>query len=182
MMLKSLMAAVVLALAATPVAAEVVARNADAFTLRYSVTMETSAGDVVLAIGSIGEWWDGAHTYSGEASNLSIGLDPGACFCERLADGAVFEHGRVVALDDDHLLLDAPLGPLKPRATRADLTFSWPDAGTTGVAVTLTFRVEGEGLGAMADRVDTVMQGQFNRFTRYVEYGPEAQPPSSPIP
>jgi hypothetical protein len=156
---------------ASPAGAEVVQRTADSFTLRYAVNMETSAGDVVLALDDIGGWWDGAHTYSGDSGNLSLSLEPGSCFCERLPDGTTFEHGRVTLLDDDHLVLDAPLGPLKGRASKAELVFSWPDAGTTGVGVTMTFTVEGQGLGAMADAVDGVMQTQFLRYVRYIEYG-----------
>lgn len=169
-MLRPLIAAAVLALSAAPATAEVVARTADSFTLRFAVPIETTTGDVVLALEDIGGWWDGAHTYSGDASNLSLSLDPGGCFCEALPDGSTFEHGRVVALDDDHLALNAPLGPLKAAARKADLTFSWPDAGT-GTMVTMTFVVEGPGLGAMADPVNSVMGVQFARFIRYVEYG-----------
>jgi len=173
-MLKALIAAAALALSAAPApapaAAEVVARSADSFTLRYAVPLETSAGDVVLALEDIGGWWDGAHTYSGDARNLSLSLDPGGCFCEALPGGGAFEHGRVVALDDDHLALDAPLGPLKGRASKANLVFSWPDAGR-GTMVTMTFVVEGPGLGAVADPVNDVMALQFERLIRYVEYG-----------
>lgn len=164
--------------AAGPSAGEVVARHADGFTLRFAVPMEASAGDVVLALDDIGSWWDGAHTCSGVAANLSLSLDAGGCFCEALPDGSMFEHGRVVVLDDDHLALDAPLGPLKGRALQADLTFSWPDAGA-GAMVTMTFTVEGPGLGAMADAVDGVMAVQFKRFIRYVEYGEAPAPVAS---
>jgi len=150
-------------LSASPAAAEVVERHADGFTLRFAVDMETSAGDVFLSIQNIGGWWDSAHTYSGDAANLSLSLEPNGCFCEALPDGTLFEHGRLRRFDDDHLVLDAPLGPLKGRATMADLTFSWPDAGS-GVAVSMTFVVEGPGLGALAAPVDQVMATQFNRF------------------
>ncbi|WP_420477833.1 hypothetical protein [Brevundimonas sp. FT23028] len=170
-MLKSLFIAGALALLASPAAAEVVERSADSFTLRYARSMETSAGDIVMALESIGDWWDSAHTYSGDASNLSIRLEPGACLCERLADGSFFEHGRVILLDDDHLSLNAPLGPLKGRTSKAELTFSWPDAGATDVTVVMTFRVEGTGVGAWADGVDAVMQGQYARLIHHVEYG-----------
>lgn len=175
-MLKSMIgaAAGLSLVAAGPAAAEVVARHADGFTLRFAVPMETSAGDVVLALDDIGSWWDGAHTYSGDAANLSLSLDSGACFCEALPDGSKFEHGRVVVLDDEHLALDAPLGPLKGRASKADLTFSWPDAGA-GAMVTMTFVVEGSGLGSFADGVNGVMAVQFARFIHYVEYG---EPPA----
>jgi hypothetical protein len=169
-MSKALIAAVVLALAATPAAAEVVARTADSFTLSFDVNIETTPGDVVLALENVGLWWDGAHTYSGEATNLSLSLEPGGCLCEALPDGATFEHGHVRTLDDDRLRLDAPLGPLKGKATRADLTFSWPET-RQGTALTMTFVVEGPGLGALADAVDGVMSGQFARLARFVEYG-----------
>ena len=169
-MLKSLTAAAILILSAAPAAAEVVTRSADSFTLRFAVPMETAAGDVVLALEDIGGWWDSAHTYSGDARNLSLALDPGACFCEALPDGSSFEHGRVVVLDDDHLALDAPLGPLKGLASKARLTFSWPDTGRR-TTVTMTFVVEGPGVGVMADPVNSVMAVQFERLIRYVEYG-----------
>lgn len=164
-MLKSAFAAIValgLSLAA-PAGAEVVERRAEGFILRFAADRETSAGDVILAIENIGGWWDSAHTYSGDAANMTMALEPGGCFCEALPDGTTFEHGRVRVLDDVHLVLDAPLGPLKDRATRAELTFSWPDAGT-GVAVTMTFVVEGPGLGAAADAVNGAMDVQFGRF------------------
>jgi hypothetical protein len=180
-MLKStIRAAAALSLfAASSAAAEVVARHADGFTLRFAVPMEQSAGDVVLALEDIGGWWDGAHTYSGDAANLSLSLEPDACFCEALPDGSMFEHGRLVALDDDHMALDAPLGPLKGRASKADLTFSWPGAAG-GTMVTMTFAVEGTGMGAMADAVNGVMAVQFERFISYVEYGaPSAPAPSA---
>jgi len=168
--LLALFTAVCLAFAAAPASAEVVERHADGFTLRYAVRLETTAGDVVLAIEDIDGWWNSAHTYSGDAANLTLRMEPGGCLCEALADGKIFEHGRVTAFDDDHLALSAPLGPLKERATRADLTFRWPDE-RTGVLVTLTFIVEGPGLGAMADGVDAVMHDQYVRFTHYIEYG-----------
>lgn len=150
-------------LSATPAGAEVVERHADGFTLRFVRNLDTSAGDVFLSVENIGSWWDSAHTYSGDAANLSLSLEPNGCFCEALTDGTLFEHGRLRGFDDDHLALDAPLGPLKGRATKAELTFSWPDAGMD-VAVTMIFVVEGPGLGAFADPVDEVMATQFSRF------------------
>lgn len=169
-MLKSLIAAAALLLTAAPASAEVIARTADSFTLSYDVNIETTPGDVVLALESVGSWWDGAHTYSGDAANMSLSLKPGGCFCEALPDGKTFEHGRTVLVDDDQLRLFAPLGPLNGRATRADLTFSWPET-LRGTTLTMTFVVEGAGLGAFADAVDGVMSGQFARLARFIEYG-----------
>lgn len=158
-------------LASAPAAAEVVERHADGFTLRFEVAMETTPEDAYGAVGEIGRWWDGAHTYSGAAANMTLRLEPGGCLCEALANGEVFEHGRVVSADlEDGVILNAPLGPLKASATRADLSFIWPSENR-GRTLTMTFVVEGPGLGAMADPVNGVMQIQYSRLARYVEYG-----------
>lgn len=180
-MLRTLIAAFGVALLAAPASAEIVSRSGDTFTLRHIGTVGVGRGDVFAAIETISAWWDGAHTYSGSAGNLTLNTDLGGCFCEALPDGAVFEHGRVAAFDDDHLMLNAPLGPLNGRATRAELTFSWPEAEAgleadeTGVV--MLFVVEGPGLGAYADAVDSVMRGQHERLLRLIETGsPTARP------
>lgn len=176
--MKRLLLAALLATVAGPAAAEVKARSADGFTLTYERTVNVGRGDVFLAIESIGAWWDGAHTYSGAAANLRLEPFVGGCFCEALADGTTFEHGRITAFDDDHLGLNAPLGPLNGKATRADLTFSWPERPVPGdgdeTSVIMSFVVEGPGLGAFADPVDRVMQGQFDRLIRLIEHGSAA--------
>jgi len=172
-MLKTLIATAALSLTAAPASAEIVARTPDSFTLRYAGSVGVGRGDVFGAVALINEWWDGAHTYSGDAANLTLDTEVGGCFCEALPDGTMFEHGRVIAFDDDHLTLNAPLGPLKGRTTRADLTFSWPENDAlleedeTGVVV--VFVVEGPGLGAFADAVDTVMRGQHERLIHRAE-------------
>ena len=170
-MLKPLILAATLSLFAMPAAAEVVERHADGFTLRFEIAMETTPEDLLGSLGEIGKWWDGAHSYSGDAANMTLVLQPDGCFCEALPNGTAFEHGRVVSLDPaTGVLLNAPLGPLKASATKADLRFGWA-AANRGWTVVMTFVVEGPGLGAFADPVDGVMGGAFARYVRYVEYG-----------
>jgi len=174
-MLRSILATAILWLTAFPAAAEVVARHADGFTLRYAVALETTADDVRGSLADLPSWWDPAHTYTGEATRLSMTLEPGGCWCETLADGTVFRHATVISVDPEHqAVLHAPLGPLHETATRADLTYRWAPENK-GWLISVDFVVEGPGLGAAADAVDTVMQGGFDRFVRYVEYG-EALP------
>lgn len=169
-MLKSLLAAAVLAFVATPAAAEVIERSADHFVLRYETGLETTPEDIYGAVGEVGQWWDSAHTYSGDARNLSLPLEVGACFCEKLADGTIFEHGRVTAADPETgVLLDAPLGPLKGKTTRADLSIGWSGANA-GWTLVMTYVVRGPGVGAWADGVDAVMQVQYSRLLHFVEY------------
>lgn len=170
-MIRILSAALAVMLMATGASAEVVSRTADGFVLRYKVTLETTPEDAWTAVGEVGRWWNGAHTYSGSATNMTLPLEVGGCLCEALADGTIFEHGRVTQADAaTGVLLDAPLGPLKGKATRAVLGLTWATEGR-GLKLTMTFTVEGPGLGAFAGPVDGVMSDQFSRWARYVETG-----------
>lgn len=173
-MLKSALAAAftgIVLLSAVPAAAEVVERHVDGFTLRFEVAVETTPEDLLSSFGEIGKWWDGAHSYSGDPANMTLVMEPDGCFCEALTDGTAFEHGRVVSINPMRgMLLNAPLGPLKATATKADLGIGWASANQ-GWTVVMTFVVEGPGLGAYADPVDGVMGGAFSRYVRYVEDG-----------
>lgn len=169
-MFKVMAAAAAVFALATPASAEVVQRTADSFTLRYQVGAEIDPADIPGTMADVGRWWDSAHTYSGDAANITVDLTPGGCWCEKLADGTDFEHARVVSVNADSLVFDAPFGPLKGRTTRAVLTVSWPPANA-GWTPTWTMTVEGPGIGAMADPVDGVMGAGFQRWIRYLEYG-----------
>jgi len=158
----------------------VVERGPDYFVLRYEVGLETTPEDIYRAVNEVGRWWDGAHTYTGEAMNLTLPLEVGACFCEAMPDGTAFEHGRVVEADPQTgVLLDAPLGPLKGKADTARWAVGWSPANG-GWTLVMAFVVRGEGLGALADPVDSVMGGQFRRLSHYVVYGePPADAPTA---
>lgn len=164
------LAALAVLASASTAAAEVVARTADSFTLRYEVGAEIDPSDIPGALVDVGRWWDSDHTYSGDAANITVDLTPGGCWCEKLADGTQFEHARVVSIAPDRIVFDAPFGPLKGKATKAVLTVTWPPANA-GWTPTWEMVVEGPGLGAMADGVDGVMGAGFQRWLRYLERG-----------
>lgn len=163
------------ALTAGPGRAEVVERSADHFVLKYEVGLETTPEDIYAAIGDVSRWWAGSHTYSGSSANLSMPLEAGGCYCEALADGTTFEHGRVIQADPaTGVLLEAPLGPLKGRTTTARWSIGWSRANR-GWTLLMTYVVRGPSSGAFADSVDGVMGEQFGRLTHLVEYGEEAE-------
>ena len=173
--LTALIAAWALALVAAPVHAEVVERSADHFVLKYEVGLETTPEDIYAAIGDVSHWWAGSHTYSGFSANLSMPLEAGACYCEALADGTTFEHGRVLQADPaTGVLLEAPLGPLKGKTTMARWSIGWLPANR-GWTLVMTYVVRGTGVGAFADAVDGVMGQQFGRLTHLMEYGEAAE-------
>ncbi|MBN8529681.1 MAG: hypothetical protein J0M36_10660 [Caulobacterales bacterium] len=175
-MIRSFLAAAIL-FAAAPAHAEVVSRSADSFTLMFAVGAEIDPADIPGALQALPEWWESSHTYSGDSKNLSLDLTPGGCWCERLPDNPAFDHGRTVSVSADRIVFDAPFGPLRGKAAKAELSVTWP-AANRGWRPTWTFVVEGPGLGAMADSVDRVMATGFQRWMHYLEYG-EA-PPTGP--
>lgn len=152
----------------TPVAAsaEIAERHDDGFVIRRATTIQATPDAVYRALGQVARWWDGDHTWSGSAANLSLALAPGSCFCERL-DGGGAEHGRVLmAWPGKTLRLQAALGPLQAMTTDAILTFELAADGA-GTTLTMTYAVNGRGLGALAGPVDGVMSGQFDRLARH---------------
>jgi len=172
-----LSAAVLAALAAlacaAPAAADVRQSAADALVLEWSARVSAPPSAAYEALGRIGEWWSGAHTYSGDAANLSLRAEAGACFCERWREGSV-EHGRVVlALKDRMLRVDGALGPLQAKAVAGVLTFALKPDGP-GTTLAITYRVNGAGASALdqdAASVDRVLAEQVARLARFVDTG-----------
>ena len=54
------------------------------FTIQSAYTVKASPSEVYGRFMRVGEWWNPAHTYSGDAHNLSIEEKPMGCFCEKL--------------------------------------------------------------------------------------------------
>lgn len=161
-------------LLAAPASAEVVSRSENGFVLRFEMQSDASPEQMIAAVRALPEWWDPAHTYTGDADNLSLAFEPGGCWCEARADGTTFRHAEVVEIAPNRVTMNAPLGPLHGRATRADL--AWTIGGhTPGDTIALQFTVEGPGLGPMADPVHTVMSQGWSRYVHYLTSG-EAPP------
>src|SRR5688572_3191875 len=83
------------------------------FLVRHTTTIGAPPGRVYDAlVQQIGSWWSSAHTFSGDARNLSIDARPGGCFCEKLKDGGGLEHMRVIYVAPGEMLrLSGALGP-----------------------------------------------------------------------
>ena len=125
------------------------------------------------ALGEIDKWWNGSHSWSGKAANLSLSTQAGGCFCERWGANSV-EHARVIHAFEERLLrLQGSLGPLQGLAANAVLTFAIaPNDG--GATLVVTYRVAGSetaGLQQLAAPVDRVIGEQARRLVSYVETG-----------
>jgi hypothetical protein len=164
----------ILALAGlSPLMAEVKDSSDIGFTIQDTVIIAAEPNDVYHSlVAEVGRWWDSAHTFSGNASNLSINDKAGGCFCEKLKKGGSVRHLEVVFADPGKTLrLIGGLGPLQAMAVTGSMTWSLSktDMGTN---VTITYSVGGyrpDGLQKMAPLVDKVMFEQLKRLKEYVE-------------
>ena len=153
--------------------AEVRASSPDAFHVSFTESVNAAPSAVYAAIGQVERWWDGSHTYSGSAANLSIAMQPGGCWCERWPNGAV-EHARVLTLMKDQAVrFEGALGPLQNLGVSAVLTFVLqPEA--SGTTLMVGYRVNGSsasGLDKLATPVDGVIGAAVQRLKRFVETG-----------
>ena len=167
---ESAMLALLVLLAAT---AEVVDGSAAGFTSRNTVRVDASANTAYRAlVENVDQWWDPAHTYSGDLKNLSLNATAGGCFCETLPDGGSVEHMRVVYVEPGTTLrLQGALGPLQSIGVAGAMTFDFEASGDA-TQITLTYSAGGYypgGLDTLAEPVDGVLRGQLERLAALAE-------------
>lgn len=160
----------VLTVTTAPSIAATSAVSPSSFLITHTAELSAPPAAAYAALGEIGKWWNGAHTYSGNAANLSLDLRAGGCFCEQWGDGSSVEHARVIyAARDKALRLEGGLGPLQELAVAGVMTFALTvvEGKTT---LTFTYRVRGAeaGLDKAAPVVDKVLGEQVTRFAAYV--------------
>jgi uncharacterized protein YndB with AHSA1/START domain len=148
------------------------------FAVKTTVTIAASRPRIYDAlVQAVGRWWDPAHTYSGDAKNLSIDARPGGCFCERLADNGGVQHAMVVlAIPAKTLRLVGGLGPLQDSGLQGSLTWDLADR-EGGTEATLAYSVGGYrqgGLQSLAPLVDAVLSTQLRRLKSFAEKGTPA--------
>jgi uncharacterized protein YndB with AHSA1/START domain len=161
-------------LACAAARAEVSEASASGFTITYAMVVDSDPQKVYQAFTQLPKWWNSAHTWSGQASNLSLDAQAGGCWCERWGDGASAVHGRVLmALPGSALRLQAGLGPLQEIPNAGVLTFGTARRdGATRLRV--TYRVAGApeaNFDKLAPAVDGVIGEQVKRLKAFIETG-----------
>jgi len=153
--------------------AEVAAATPQTFLIRAEAVVALQPEEAWRRVLRVERWWDGAHTYSGDARNLRLDARAGGCWCERWGQGQSVEHMRVVLVTESQgvrtLRMTGGLGPLQPMGATGvlELTVSSDPAGAK---LTMTYRVSGEpglALDQIAPAVDGVLMDQFGRLVRY---------------
>ncbi len=144
------------------------------FVSTFRAEVNATPDAVWRAIVQLPRWWSSQHTYSGQASNLSLDAQAGGCWCERWGDGQSVQHGTVVLVQPGRVIrLFANLGPLQDLPVHGVLTLATADQEDKTV-VRLTYRVAGDpsaALDQLAPAVDQVMGAQFRRLKALAETG-----------
>ena len=124
-------------------------------------------------IDEVAEWWDPAHSYSGDAANFSFdaGSSGALALVEDLGDGGFVIHLRVVfARRPETLVLTGGLGPLQRLGVADSMSFDL-EATQTGTKLSYRYTVNGRNVAPLAEPVDRVQLGQLERLKHYVETG-----------
>lgn len=163
-------------LIATPATAEVKSVTPAGFEVAKTVTIAATPAQVWKALGDPDAWWNPAHTYSGDAANLTFETTINSCFCEIIpadqGDGGDVQHGRVIyAMPEKALRLSAALGPLQAEGVSGSLTWELKPV-TGGTQLSQSYVVGGYlrmGADKIAPGVDQVMSEQLDRLKAYTE-------------
>lgn len=143
--------------ASTAGRAEVVASAPDHYKLRHEAKSSLTPDALWRRLIDPSSWWSGAHSYSGDASNLSLDAVPGGLWKESWDGGAV-AHGEVLFVKDGETLrLDAPFGPLQGMAVNVVWTITVKPDGD-GSVVTFDEIANGSAASAL-DKIAPAVDG-----------------------
>jgi len=179
-----IIAILVLALSPSIARPDVVDSSANGFTLKTTLLISAAPDEVYrLLVHNVGDWWDSAHTYSGDARNLMIDTKPMGCFCEKLPKGGGVRHMEVVFLAPGKTLgMTGALGPLQSIGAAGNMKIEL-SAASGGTKLDLSYAVSGyaaKGMNTWAAPVDAVLTQQFGRLKAFAEGGASAlKPPQS---
>ena len=174
MKLRSLVAAAAaLMMMAGASQAAVIDKGAYGFRLKTVQQIAAPPAKVFKAIGEWGQWWDGDHSYSGKASNITLVLQANACLCETVPGGGSVRHGVVaLVLPNQMIRLHTALGPLQDEGVSGAMLFTLK-AKDGGTELTTTYNVGGarDLIVSAAPGVDGILTAGMARLKRYVETG-----------
>jgi hypothetical protein len=174
-MLRAMFLALAL-IAAGPLRAELTHSSEDSFTVHHTLTTAAESFVVYRTLTAhIDEWWNPAHSWSGDAANLYVDKDRGGCFCERLPNGGRVEHLRIIYLaPGSEIRFEGALGPLQTMAVQGRMIWKIEAAEGGGSKVTFTYHVFGHpegGLAGIAPAVDGVIGEQLQRLGERLSRG-----------
>lgn len=181
--------------ASSPVSASVTSSSETGFVIRLVTEVTASPDETWNTLISPADWWNGQHSYSGDAANLTIDPRASGCFCETLplADEAPegrragsIEHMRIIYAEPGRVLrMAGGLGPLQSEAVHGTMTITLK-AQETGSRILWEYVVGGYmryKVAQIAPAVDQVLAEQLGRLAerlgpvvKHVDPGANATP------
>lgn len=155
---------------AGPAAAEVTISNTG-FAATNTATVTASPAEVWAVLVEPARYWNGDHSWSGDAANFSMEPRAGGCFCETLPDDGSVEHMRVVMVQPNQMLrLAGALGPLQSEGLAGALTWQLESTESGGTLITQSYSVGGHmqfERETLAPVVEDVVREQLNRLAAH---------------
>ncbi|MFV8816527.1 hypothetical protein [Haliea sp. E17] len=152
---------------AAPLQAEVLGSNAAGFALRVEAVAPAPPAQAWERLVHPEQWWDSAHTWSGDRANLSLAPVAGGCFCEQ-AEGLSVLHLTVSQVrPGQSLVMLGGLGPLQAMGLHGAASFTLEATEDGATRLVHEYRVSGyaaQGFAELAKIVDRVQQGQVDSF------------------
>ncbi|HEX9806974.1 MAG TPA: SRPBCC domain-containing protein [Alteraurantiacibacter sp.] len=152
---------------AAPAAAEVASSGDTGFAVTGSADIAAPSSEVWAALVEPSRYWNGEHSWSGDAGNMTLEPEAGGCFCETIPGGGSAEHMRVVSImPESRLVMRGSLGPLQGEALTGVLTVTLEPVGE-GARLAWAYVVGGYArypLPDIAPAVDGVIAEQMTRL------------------
>lgn len=163
-----------LAIMSAPLAAEVVETRDDGFVTRDTASVAATPLETWLALIRPGDWWNDDHTWSADASNMTLVPQAGGCFCEKVPgedgedgfslDGSV-QHGTVIQAYPLRVLrIRGGLGPLQGEPASGIITITLKEI-EGGTRILWEYNVGGSmrfEIPMISEAVDGVMTQQLH--------------------
>lgn len=180
---------------AVPASAEVVQKSEAGFVVRVTGEVKATPAEAWRAFTTPSLWWSSAHTFSGEAANMTLDPVANGCFCEKMPvpkgaaatqkAGSVM-HMRVIYAEPDRALrLAGALGPLQSEAVNGTMTVTFkPVDGADGKGTRILWEYVVGGYmryktDTIAPAVDKVLAEQIGGLTKLL--GPLVAKPAESV-
>ncbi len=171
--LPNLACAALVLMSAAPADAAVTETGASGFAIREAAHIAATPDAVYAALIHPKSWWNKAHTFSGDAANLSMEARAGGCFCETWGDASV-RHATVVFVQPGKALrLRGPFGPFQGEGVAAAMTFTLKpaDGGTDLVLDDVVGGYMRGGFAKWPEAADAMLGDLVAHLKAYAEAG-----------
>ncbi|WP_196140282.1 hypothetical protein [Aliikangiella sp. G2MR2-5] len=151
--------------------ADIVSDSGNEFSLKFSYVINSDIDTFEKKFFAIDQWWDPAHSYSGNKENLYLDITQGQCFCEKLNSGGFVRHLDIAHYEPRKIIrFLGGLGPLQTLPVNGVMEFSFIQNQSHQIELTVTYLVAGTvQLKGWATPVNRVIEEQLIRLKSYAE-------------